>query len=381
MPPPKTSRHIWIDGLRLCAGMSMVGLHATSNSTGLPFPDATTAERFAPMILRAVLYTARTELFLLISVFLLTLSLDRRPRDYHATMAQQARRLLPPFVFWTMFYAIYNLLKANAFGYISQGIIQLKDPAAWLGFLLLGDVKYHMHFIPTLIGLLLLYPLFLAALTRPWLGLLVILGLLAKWHLDAWAYSALWDSSSLPYVLRAIKIISYSGYGFAAAALAGFWLRHGSQLASKICWPLFLAITFVALALLGLKLQTITTVIESGAWVHGNKAGYWADFLMPLLLMSLAMFLCGRQWPTQFTAWAPYSFGIYLCHPIFLDLAEIIVPASWTPFQQVATKIAFTLPLTVWLLRTLAKQRLLSWTIGLRPFPQFRLPWQQSLRP
>ncbi|MEC8293784.1 MAG: acyltransferase [Pseudomonadota bacterium] len=381
MQDTNTSRHTWIDGLRLCAGVSMVGLHATSNSAGLPFPEATAAERIAPMLLRAVLYMARTELFLLISVFLLLLSLDRRPRGYRATMAQQARRLLPPFVFWTLFYAIYNLLKAGAFNYHPQALTQLTDPVAWAGFLLLGDVKYHMHFIPTLLGFLLLYPLVLAAVTRPWMGLLVVFGLLAKWHLDAWAYSTLWDSPSLPYVLRAIKILSYSGYGFAAAALAGLWLRHGSKLAKQTLWPLLTICIVFALVLLGLKLQAMVIVIQTGAWAYGNEPGYWADFLMPLVLMSLTMLLCGRNWPEKLSVWAPYSFGIYLCHPTFLDLAEICIPASWSPTQHVAAKIAFTLPMTICLIRTIARSRHLGWTIGLGPLPQFTVPKRQSLRP
>ena len=66
-----STRQTWIDALRLTAGLSMVGLHATADATGQPFPDAELAERVAPMLLRAVLYTARTELFLIISLFLL----------------------------------------------------------------------------------------------------------------------------------------------------------------------------------------------------------------------------------------------------------------------------------------------------------------------
>ncbi len=100
---PETGRHAWIDALRVCAGVSMVGLHVTADAQGQPFPDADPAARLAPMVLRALLYTARTELFLMISVMLLVIALARRPRGYGTVIVQHARRLLVPYAFWTLF--------------------------------------------------------------------------------------------------------------------------------------------------------------------------------------------------------------------------------------------------------------------------------------
>ena len=74
-------RFVWLDSLRLAAGVSMVGLHATSDAQGQPFAQYETAERIAPMLLRAVIYTTRTELFLIISVFLLLMALEKRPEN------------------------------------------------------------------------------------------------------------------------------------------------------------------------------------------------------------------------------------------------------------------------------------------------------------
>jgi len=94
-----SGRLVWLDSLRLIAGVSMVGLHATSDAMGQPFAQFDQADRILPMLVRAVIYTARTELFLIISVFLLLMALDNRPKTYRATIAVQARRLLIPFVF------------------------------------------------------------------------------------------------------------------------------------------------------------------------------------------------------------------------------------------------------------------------------------------
>ncbi len=371
-PAPAATRHAWIDALRLTAGLSMVGLHATVDGAGQPFPDHTASERLAPMLLRAVLYSARTELFLMISVFLLLLALDHRPRRYRVVLAQQARRLLVPFLFWTVFYAFYGLGKARAFGYFEAEWARLGEPLSWLGFLTLGNVKYHMHFVPTLFGLLLFYPLFRPARARPALGLLILGALLVKREVDGLIYPAFWGSDLLPYLVRATKIVTYAGYGLAAAAILGLWQRLGPGRGAPWVAPLLL----LGGLLFAVKLSATAQVVASGAWAFDHTAGYWADFLMPAVLMGLCMCLGHRRWPALFSRLARYSFGIYLCHPIFLDLAEIalariaLMGAELAPLPLVLVKIAWTLPATALFVRALSRHRPLAWTIGLGPLPR-----------
>ena len=108
----KDDRQIWIDAVRITAGISIVVLHATADPTGQPWVAYSQSERVGPMLLRAVVYTARTELFLIIALFLLLLAHEKTPRTYRQTLAEQSRRLLVPFAFWTLFYAFYGLIKA-----------------------------------------------------------------------------------------------------------------------------------------------------------------------------------------------------------------------------------------------------------------------------
>ena len=143
-----SDRMVWLDALRLIAGISMVGLHGSTDANGQPFPDASPPERLGPLVFRMIIYTARTELFLIISIFLLLMALERRPRGYFETLKEQARRLLIPFAFWTVFYALYSLIKAYSYGYQDAIFNDLQSVSAWLGYFVLGDVKYHMHFIP-----------------------------------------------------------------------------------------------------------------------------------------------------------------------------------------------------------------------------------------
>ena len=312
-------RFVWLDSLRLAAGVSMVGLHATSDSQGQPFALYDQADRIAPMILRAVIYTARTELFLIISLFLLLMALEKRPKSYGQVIEVQSRRLLLPFVFWTFFYAGYNLIKADAFGYMNSATQALSDPFEWVGFFLLGSVKYHMHFIPTLFGLILFFPLFKLAVKYPVLGILVFVCLLVKRDMDAFIYKEFWGTDILPYAVRMLKITSYVGYGLMAGAFLGIWRQTDSKIRTQFV-PL---LCFFGLLLFSIKLIATWKTIETGRWPFDYTAGYWADFLMPVLLFAIAMSLGHKSWPTILSRLAPYSFGIYLCHPIFLDLAEI----------------------------------------------------------
>ncbi len=373
---PEFGRHNWIDALRLVAGISMVGLHVSADAQGLPFPEATASERVGPMLLRSLLYMARTELFLMISILLLLMALKRRPRSYAATLGIQARRLLVPFVFWTLFYAVYGLLKAQAFGYLEAEVARVTRPQAWVGFLLLGDVKYHMHFIPTLFALLLFFPLFRAAERSPILGLLVLVFLMAKHELDTVLYARLWGADVLPYLLRLVKVTTYIGYGMATAAVLGLWRR--STISERESWvgPALLLIGFLFV----FKLNATWITIQTGRWVFDYAPGYWADFLMPVMLLLVCMSLGHRRWPTGVARLSKYAFGIYLCHPIFLDLAEIALRGrAVSPMTSIGLELMWTLPMTgLWVLM-LARSPATAWTIGLGAPP--RLPvWRDRRR-
>lgn len=358
------SRMIWLDSLRLLAGVSMIGLHASSDANGQPFPDFDVNDRFAPLLLRAVIYTARTELFLIIALFLLLLSFERRPRGYGQTLAEQAKRLLLPFLFWTVFYAFYSLNKARVFGYDEWLWTQLAQPQVWLEYLILGGSKYHMHFLPTLFALVLFYPLYRLAQRQPWLGLAVILGLLIKRELDVYLWANWQGMIGFDYLIRAVKILSYIGYGMIAGAAVGLWQR-GQQLTPHL-WGLVL----LGLGLFTVKLWGTYLTAVTGQWQHNFTPGYWADFLMPALLFLCFMALHARDWPIGISLVSKYAFGIYLCHPIFLDLVEIaLLNFRFVPIEMVAIKIGLAFTGTCVLVVMIEKTRLLAWTIGLGPLP------------
>lgn len=364
----QSSRMVWLDCLRLIAGVSIVGLHASSDISGQPFPDYPASERIFPVLFRAVVYTARTELFIIISLFLLVMSLDKRPRSYGETIKVQARRLLLPFVFWVMFFAFYRLIKASYFGYQDAILQELVNPFQWLSYFVLGSVQYHMHFLPTLFGLVLMYPLYLIAIDKPVIGLVVLLSLFAKREVDLWIWANFRDMGGFEYLVRGVKLVTYAGYGIVAASFYGL-LKQGTN--SKALRGVFWTALYLGVIMFMVKLVYSNKVILSGDWQYNYDPAYWADFLMPVFLFAMFMGAQNAKWPAIISTWAPYSFGIYLVHPIFLDLLEMMLwPMALSPSLFVAFKTAGGIAGATTLVVVLSRIKLLAWTVGLGALPR-----------
>jgi surface polysaccharide O-acyltransferase-like enzyme len=362
------SRMVWLDCLRLIAGVSMVGLHASSDTSGQPFPDFEIGERIFPVLFRTVVYTARTELFLIISLFLLTMSLDKRSRSYGSTIKEQARRLLLPFAFWVVFFAFYRLMKATHFGYQDAIWAQLADPTQWANYFILGSVQYHMHFLPTLFGLVLMYPLYRIAVDYPIIGLVVLLCLFTKREVDLWVWSNLRDMGGFEYLVRGVKLATYAGYGIVAASFYGLLKGNPSARQSR---AMFLGAIYLGSMMFLVKLVYSHKVILAGNWQYNYNPAYWADFLMPIFLFAGFMGLRNANWPSVISKWAPYSFGIYLVHPIFLDLLELALwPMALSPSLFVGLKTMGGIAGATLLVIGLSQIKLLAWTVGLGELPR-----------
>ncbi len=365
--PKQSDRMIWLDCLRLLAGVSMVGLHASSDANGLPFPDFPAEERVFPVLFRSVIYIARTELFIIISLFLLCMAVDARPRSYAEMVRQQFRRLMVPFAFWVVVFAFYNLIKAQQFGYVDAIRTDLGSPVVWLGYFVLGDVKYHMHFLPTLFPLVFMLPLYRLAVRHPELALVILLCLAAKREIDMFLWANLKEVAGFDYIVRFIKVLTYMGYGMVAGAFYGIYTRGFSRTEGTAL--IGLALT-VGLMLYALKLAYSWRVINTGNWQWNFTPAFWADFLMPVVVFLGVMAACHRAWPLILSKLAPFSFGLYLAHPLFLDLAEI-GSRNWdlSPSQLVIVKVTFAVLTTSLFLAGLARFKPLAWTIGMGPLP------------
>ncbi|MEM8980607.1 MAG: acyltransferase family protein, partial [Pseudomonadota bacterium] len=213
----------WLDALRVAAGLSMVGLHATSDPNGQAWPAYDLDQRVFPILLRTVLYFARTELFIIISLFLLIISLENKPISYRKTTLKISKKLIPLYLFWSIFFIFFSLIKASYFGYLENYTEKLSDPIFIARIIFLGEGKYHLHFIPTLFIIVLAFPIFKIAYKRPAFALCAIPLLCSKQYLDEYVWKYLWDHPALPWAVRSIKVTIYCSYGFFAAAMAGIW--------------------------------------------------------------------------------------------------------------------------------------------------------------
>ena len=92
---------------------------------------------------------------------------------------------------------------------------------------------------------------------------------------------------------------------------------------------------------------------------------------MPVFLFAMFMGAQNAKWPAIISTWAPYSFGIYLVHPIFLDLLEMMLwPMALSPSLFVAFKTAGGIAGATTLVVVLSRIKLLAWTVGLGALPR-----------
>ncbi|MGO4906914.1 acyltransferase [Pseudorhodobacter sp. W20_MBD10_FR17] len=364
-------RMVWFDANRVFAAMGVVLIHSSTDFAGQPFANAAADERLLPVFLRSIGEFSGSEMFFLFSLFLMAMRVDTKLPSYSSAIGMQAKRLLTPFAFWVVFYAFFRLVKANAFGYGPYIMDQLAQPESWLGYFVLGKVQYHMHFLPTLFVLFMFYPLMRVATRYPIFGLALFftLGVMNSTQGFVWTLDI--DAGLRDYLIRALKIFGYVGYGFAAFAIYGLWKdgipRGESRLLRRG------AIYFAILAYLA-TLPFYGVAVKTGAWGVREGWDFYGHFLMPIFMM---LFFMGGQfleWSPKWSNLARFTFGVYLVHPLIIDLLDIALfnsgaSASMSPWAIVLLRYAFALPLSFALAVGLSRLKPLAWTIGLGPTP------------
>jgi len=362
-----SGRMNWLDGARLAAAFCIIGIHTSSDRVGGAFKQAESHDRVFPVLLRSVSELASTEFFILVSLFLLSMKLSKSSSAFIPTMMLQARRLLVPFAFWTLFYAFFQLYKANALGYEDAIIEQLGSLHHWLGYFLLGNSNFHMHFLPTLFLLLLFHRVYKLAIVYPLLGLIVVPMLYLNQSISDWIWGTIDDPMLRAYVIRFVKVLTYSGYGFFAYSLYGFWQRG---IAEKHARALFgMAVFMVSIGFL-IKLIYAQKVGLAGEFIVRRDMIFYGHYLLPCAVLSA--FLCSwyLRWPDRLSQWSKFSFGMYLIHPAIMDLIDvtflgIAVQPDWYVLMKYCATAFLSLSLTI----AIGRFSPLAWTVGLGPLP------------
>lgn len=360
-----TNRYTWLDANRSLAALGIVMIHSTTDSGGGAFPTAEPDQRVIPLLLRQLAEFSSTELFMLFSLFLVAQKLARDPSiPYRELITTQARRLLVPFVAWTVFYAVFRLLKASAFNYEQVIVDQLSDVGWWLRAFVLGDSQYHMHFLPTLFALILAVPALRLASRWPLLGIALIGCLIGREALNGAVWATISDPELRAWVFRAIKIVTYLGYGWAAFAIYQVVDRLADRHATR---DLFWAGVAGLAILTALKLPAMWWVIQGGEWVGRPDLAYFGHYLTAPVVLLMFASLRYTHLPPVFNKTAQYTFGVYLVHPAWIDVVDITVLSLGLPLlptQLVLLKWGVALPMSVLTTMALALTPL-AWTVGL----------------
>lgn len=292
--PDTTDRYTRLDAARWLAALAVVLLHSAAQTVS----DA--ASYGSDAWLAANLYDSAVRwcvpVFVMVSgALLLDPAREQGIRDFYG---RRVARICAPLAFWTVFYLAWR----TALDWWTDGTL---DVSYWPRKVAEGAPYYHLWYLYMIVGLYLFAPLvrILYARTSPEGRQLWVVGVLGVAVLDALYRQAL-DISSGFFLTWCLPYLGYF--------VAGRMIFDGEL---RLPRPGLLALGSMA---------------ATAAGVYGLSSGealnlYFYDyFSLTVPLMSLATF----QWIVDspgipaLPRLAPLTFGVYLIHPVFLDLAQ-----------------------------------------------------------
>ena len=216
--------------------------------------------------------------------------------------------LLVPFAFWIGAYLAYHAIAKNL---LLGGVYDIGAAIAALWY---QPPHYHLWYLYMIVPLLLLAPLL--ARLKPlglWAGLLLLLPA-ALWFLQL--------SGDLPRTPLLLRFLEFMGY-----LLAGHWLFRARQ--SK-------AIRLAALLAIA-AWGFIAYFTQQHCLQSACRFSPYYDYHGPLVVvLSLSLFVialsCLPNHQSRVTALLnPLALGIFLIHPVFIDLGFALMPPESAP--------------------------------------------------
>jgi len=215
--------------------------------------------------------------------------------------------------------------------------------------------------------LLLFHRLYKLAIPYPLLGLIVLPMLYLNYQFSEWIWATIKDPLLRDYVVRFVKVLSYTGYGFFAYSLYGFWQRGIDE--GRIRTLFGLSVFLVAIGLI-IKLIYAHKVGVSGEYVVRRGFIFYGHYLLPCAVLSAFMCSCYLRWPDRLSQWSRFSFGMYLIHPAIMDVIDVAflqstLQADWYVLMKYSATAFLSLSLTM----AIGKVSSIAWTVGLGPQP------------
>jgi peptidoglycan/LPS O-acetylase OafA/YrhL len=347
-----------IDALRVLSCFSVVAVHAV----GSPYPIDSVGLGEVSFLLH---YSR--EIFFFVSALVLVRTYhpkvgpDGRLPDEAGFRRRRLRLIGVPYLVWTTLYLAVSMYHTRG----SEPVGQLLDdlPLRWLYLIVTGNGSYHMYFLLVTLQFTVAFPLVLRLLaaTRGHHGLvlagsaLLQLATLACYHWlllpdNGWR-GLVGDASLLAYQLWLV-----------AGAIVGLHLERWHR------WVM----DHWALVIGAIPLAASVLIWAYRAQLPSRGALGASSPLQPIMMLwsvaalgglyLLAVWIMGRGTPTVraiFSYGAQLSFGVYLAHPMVLDLVLAVfrgfgmfVPAVWVSLAALACTVVLTVAVCAALHRT-----------------------------
>ena len=331
----RPTRIIYLDLLRILASFFVVLIHVLK----IFWDRSATNEQFVVITMfDTVAYVAVPLFFMISGAIFLSPKLLARVKT-----AKLAFKYIAIYIGWTIFYVGLRAIIVQ----LSRQEIGLDLPTDYYADIL----HYHLWFLPQLIILYFLAPYIRKIINHSTrrevknLLKLFIFGVLVRtlwgiiYEVITQQMSGNWSSIDMSLLARTTSMVSPFSESFAISAgyfMLGYYL-HNFQLSSKTRVKLYTA------AIVGY----IFSVVLMLATQRGNLA--LSNFSVSILLMSAAFFVFFKQNIPQpksaiesraLTFWAEQTLGIYLVHPIFIDL--LVGKFDWPKTANFTLRAVFT---------------------------------------
>lgn len=310
------------DNLRLAALLTIVAFHVLLRSAQIEALAGLPPSRLEDALIGgATLFDNRS--LVILSLYLLLIR--HKNRSAAETLAKRARRLLVPYVAWTIAYALLDLGLAALAGHPDAMRRAIADPGYWMRAFVFATTTPHLHFLPTLLFLTLCLPL--TRVRLPFAAGIALLCLAA-------ALRTLFEASLIPHgvpmtagpemlaPLMAARLIECLPAGFLAARIAlGPALTPQARITAA-------AGAFVAIAAtMSWPTEFLASAGQDGtplSWMLGQAV--LGTLAMALAATALLSAPAGKPSKNSIALWfAPIAFGVFLVHPFFNEAFDLLV--------------------------------------------------------
>ena len=253
-----------------------------------------------------------TPIFIFISIFLFSMRYGNDiPRGF---LGSRVKYVMVPYLVYGLAYSLAELLRLRAAG-ADVGLVEILREyllfAGWHGyFLIIAAQFYAFYWLYGRLHLERWLP------STPWL----VIGSLIS--MAWWGYWQ-WRSALPPGYLHWIAPLGWLYLFFLALVLVRYY--HGRSEA-RPAWLVALARPRWLAALVGL-----VALLSLPGWIEYSSKEVWVVPLFLLFTLWVMGRLRGRRAPPLVRRLNEFSFGIYLAHPMFFNLVDVLDPGQRLP--------------------------------------------------